>query len=153
MYLVLCLQVISPHLVGNFDDEVAPEEVEDEEGGEEEVEDIVGGEHGQDLSRLYAASNQRLNFLSYDYCALGGRKAQKHWMLDKIIVSSNTIDGFSSTVAAAVVNWHLSGSVHLHFLSFLLCKEEQAEATCKTMLSFNVALQIFHICFQFYVQL
>ena len=61
------------HLVGNFDDEVAPEEVEDEEGGEEEVEDIVGGEHGQDLSRLYAASNQRLNFLSYDYCALGGR--------------------------------------------------------------------------------
>ena len=42
------------HLVGDFDDEVTPEEVEDEEGGEKEVEDIVGGEHGQDLSRLYA---------------------------------------------------------------------------------------------------
>ena len=34
--------------------------MEDEEGGEEEVEDIVGREHGQDLSRLYAASYQCL---------------------------------------------------------------------------------------------
>ena len=60
MYLVVCLQVISPHLVGNFDDEVAPEEVEDEKGGEEEVEDIVGWEHRQDLSRLDASAGVRL---------------------------------------------------------------------------------------------
>ena len=123
--------------------------MEDEEGGEEEVEDIVGGEHGQDLSRLYAASHQHLNFLSYGYCALGGRKAQKHWMLDKTIVSSNTIDGFSSTVAAAVVNWHLSGSVHLHFLSCLLCKEEQAEATCKTMLHSKYSIYVSNFMFNF----
>ena len=40
------------HLVGDLDDEVAPEEVEDEEGGEEKVEDIVGREHGEDLASL-----------------------------------------------------------------------------------------------------
>ena len=60
MYLFVCLQVISPHLVGNFDDEVAPEEVQDEKGGEEEVEDIVGWEHRQDLSRLDASAGVRL---------------------------------------------------------------------------------------------
>ena len=60
LYLVLCLQVISPHLVGNFDDEVAPEEVQDEKGGEQEVEDIVGWEHRQDLSRLDASAGVRL---------------------------------------------------------------------------------------------
>ena len=41
-------------LVSNLENEVAPEEVEDEEGGEEEVEDVVGREHGQHLASLNA---------------------------------------------------------------------------------------------------
>ena len=46
------LRMRKSHLVGDLDDEVAPEEVEDEEGGEEKVEDIVGREHGEDLASL-----------------------------------------------------------------------------------------------------
>ena len=41
-------------LVSNLENEVAPEEVEDEEGGEEEVEDVVCREHGQHLASLNA---------------------------------------------------------------------------------------------------
>ena len=57
-------RLYSSHLVGNFDDEVTPEEMEDEEGGEEEVEDIVGREHCQDLSRFYAAAYLSLYLVS-----------------------------------------------------------------------------------------
>ena len=44
-------------LVSNLENEVAPEEVEDEESGEEEVEDVVGREHGQHLSSLNAGGS------------------------------------------------------------------------------------------------
>ena len=42
------------HLVGNLEDEVSPDDVEDEEEGEEEVEDIVCREHLEDLPSLKA---------------------------------------------------------------------------------------------------
>ena len=86
--------------------------MEDEEGGEEEVEDIVGREHGQDLSRLYAASYQclicqivvlwkeRQRYLHIKKHWM----PRKHWMLDKTGASKNPIDSFSSAAAAAV-NW------------------------------------------------
>ena len=45
----------SAHLVGNLEDEVSPDDVEDEEEGEEEVEDIIGREHLEYLPGLKAS--------------------------------------------------------------------------------------------------